>query len=480
MTGSLRRLSGAFAVLLIAVLANLAYVQMFKADEYRSSTGNARALLQEYSRERGPILVGRRAVAKSIETDDDLKYLRQYSNGPLFASATGFYSLVYGATGIEKAENRVLSGTDDRLLFDRLQQLIAGRDPQGGAVTVGLDSAAQEAAFAGLAGRPGAVAAIQPSTGQILALAQSPSFDPNRLSSHNSRDIQRYYKELTADPAEPLLNRPLAAANPPGSTFKVVVAAAALESGRFTPSSIVPGPATYTLPGTDTVVRNASRTPCAPGGELTLTEALVVSCNTAFTWLADQLGDDAIRDQAEKFGFGTSFEVPMPAVAGRYPTDPDPAQTALTGIGQFDVRATALNMAMVAAAVANAGVVMNPYLVSEISSPDLAVLDTTTPEPFGDGPAMTVDHARELSDMMVEVVTRGTGSNGSIPGVAVAGKTGTAENGAGEPDTVWFISFAPAESADVAVAVVLEKSGGSGNSLAAPIARSVMQAVLTP
>lgn len=476
MTRSLTRLSGVFAVLLIALLANLTYVQMFKADEYRTASGNARALLQEYSRERGPILVGRKAVAKSVETDGDLKYLRTYSNGPLYASATGFYSQVYGATGIEKAENRVLSGTDDRLLFDRLQQLIAGRDPQGGAVTLGLNSAAQEAAFAGLAGRPGAVAAIEPRSGRILALAQSPSFDPNRLSSHNSRDIQRYYKELTSDPAEPLLNRPLASANPPGSTFKVVVAAAALESGDFTPQSVIPGPATYTLPGTSVELNNASRTACSPSGKVTLTEALVVSCNTSFAWLADQLGDDAIRAQAEKFGFGTSFDVPMPAAAGRYPADPDPAQTALTGIGQYDVRATALTMAQVAAGVAQAGAVMYPNLVTEIASPDLTVLDTTVPELFDQ--AMTPEKARELTEMMVQVVNRGTGGNGAIPGVRVAGKTGTAENGQGEPDTVWFISFAPAEAPEVAVAVVLEKSGGSGNSLAAPIARSVMEAVL--
>ncbi len=477
MTRSLVRLAGVFAILLIAVLANLTYVQMFKADEYRTAGGNARALLQEYSRERGPILVGRRAVANSTETDGDLKYLRQYPDGPLYAPATGFYSQVYGATGVEKAENRVLSGTDDRLLFDRLQQLLAGRDPQGGAVSLGLDSAAQAAAFSGLAGRRGAVAALEPSTGRILALVQSPSFDPTRLSSHNSRDIQRYYKELTSDPAEPLLNRPLASANPPGSTFKVVVAAAALESGQFTPQTVIPGPAVYTLPGSSTQLRNASRTACSPSGKLTLTEALVVSCNTAFAWLADQLGDDAIRAQAEKFGFGTSFNVPMPAAAGRYPTDPDPAQTALTGIGQYDVRATALNMAQVVAAVARRGSVLNPYLVSEISSPDLTVLDTTLPETFGQ--AMAPENARALTEMMVQVVDRGTGGNGAIPGVRVAGKTGTAENGDGEPDTVWFVSFAPADSPEVAVAVVLEKAGGSGNSLAAPIARSVMSAVLS-
>ncbi len=476
MSKALTRVAGTCAILLIALIANLTYIQIFKADEYRSASGNARSILQEYSRDRGPILVGREAVAKSIETGSDLKYLRRYSNGPLFAPATGFYSLVYGATGIERAENSVLAGTDGRLLFDRLQQLIAGRDPKGGLVSLGLDAGAQKAAFEGLAGRKGAVVAIQPRTGKILALVQSPSFDPNELSSNDSAAIQRYYKQLTRDPEEPLLNRPLASSSPPGSTFKIVTAAAALESGQFTPQSVIPGPARYTLPGTTTQLRNASGTACGPGGEVTLTEALVVSCNTAFAWLANQLGDDAIRQQAERFGFGTSFEVPMPAAAGRYPSDLDEAQTALSGIGQFDVRATALNMAQVVAGVAQAGAVMYPYLVTEISSPDNTVLDTTAPETFGQ--AITATTAQQLTEMMVQVVDRGTGSNGSISGVRVAGKTGTAENGENQPNTVWFTSFAPAASPEVAVAVVLEKSGGSGNALAAPIARAVMESVL--
>ncbi len=475
MTRSIIRLSAVLAVLLIALLANLTYIQVFKSDDYRTASGNSRAILEEYSRERGPILVGREAVAESIETDGELKYLRRYPQGEVYASATGFYSQVYGATGIEKAENPVLSGFDDRLLFDRLQQLFGGRDPQGGGVTLTLDAAAQEAAFAGLAGRPGAVAALNPSTGEILALAQSPSYDPNLLSSHRSRQIRDYYRQLTADPAEPLLNRPLAAVDPPGSVFKIVVAAAALESGRFTPQTVIPGPAEYVLPGTETVLRNASRTECGPNGKVTLTEALVVSCNTAFAWLANQLGDDAVRSQAERFGFGHSFDVPMAAAAGRYPDNPDPAQTALTGIGQFDVRASALNMAQVSAAVAQNGSVMNPFMVKEISSPDLRVLDTTTPTTYGQ--AMSPQNAEALTDMMVQVVERGTGSGGAIPGVRVAGKTGTAETG-NSADTVWFTSFAPAGDPQVAVAVVLQGAGGSGGSLAAPIARSVMEAVL--
>ncbi|MCB0919809.1 MAG: serine hydrolase, partial [Actinobacteria bacterium] len=379
MTRSIIRVTLIMAVLLVAVLINITYIQVFKADDYRTAAGNSRAILEEYSRERGPILVGREQVAKSVETGGELRYERDYPQGPMYAPATGFYSQVYGATGIEKAENPVLSGTDDRLLFDRLRQLLTGQNPQGGAVTLTLDGNAQSAAFSGLGGRNGAVAALDPKTGAILALASSPSFDPNQLSSHNSKQITSYYNQLTSDPNQPLLNRPLVATNPPGSTFKIVTTAAALQSGEFTPDSIVPCPASYRLPGTSVSIKNAGG---EAYGNISLTEALVVSCNTAFAWLANQLGDDALRAQSEAFGFGTSFDVPMPAAAGRYPENPDAAQTAITGYGQGDVQATALNMAQATAAIGNGGLTMSPFLVKEISSPDLKVLDTTSPKAF--------------------------------------------------------------------------------------------------
>ena len=414
-----------------------------------------------------------------MPTTGDLKYQREYSNGPLFAPATGFYSRLYGSTGLEKAENDVLSGADDRFFVSRLQQLIAGRDQQGGIVTTTLNAAAQQAAAAGLGNWQGAVAAIDPRDGALLALVQSPSFDPNIISSQNTSEAQEYYESLQADPREPLLNRPLVSSNPPGSTYKVVVAAAALESGRFTPSSVLPGPATYTLPGTSTQMRNQFDGPCGPNDQVTLEEALVISCNTAFAWLGNELGEDALREQSQKFGFDTSFEIPLIAAAARFPTDPDEAQVALSSIGQYEVRATAFNMAHVAAAVANSGVTLYPNLVRSISAPDLQVLETLQPRTFAQ--AMSPQNAQQLQQMMVAVVNRGTGSNARIPGVAVAGKTGTAETDNDAPNLAWFISFAPANNPEVAVAVVVEDAGTanvSGNGLAAPIARDVMLAVL--
>lgn len=475
----IRFVGAALAVLLIALLVNVTVIQVIFAGDYRDRPGNQRVLLEEYDRQRGPILVGADPVARSVETGNTLRYLRTYSEGPLYAPVTGFYSIVYGATGLERQENRVLTGKSDLFFVDRAEQLFAGRQPRGGAVTTTIDAGAQQAAFDGLRGKVGAVVAIEPATGRILASVQSPSFDPNLLSSHDTAQIRAYYDELKADPRKPLLNRPIVSLNPPGSTFKVVTAAAALASGRFTPQTVIPGPATYRLPGSTKEIRNWTRRPCGPKGEVTLAQALAVSCNTAFAWLGDQLGADALRAQAQVFGFDSAFQLPLRAATSVFPEAPDEAQTAMSAIGQFDVRATALQMAMVAAAIGNNGVTMRPYLVQEVRGPDLAILKTTDPQVYAQ--AMDALDATDLTEMMVEAVDNGTGTNARIPGVRVAGKTGTAQTGNERPSVAWFIAFAPAQAPKVAVAVVVEESGAeevSGNGLAAPIARAVLQAVL--
>ena len=483
MIRSIRRLSVVIALLFLAMLVNLTYLQYYKAPSVRTRPANSRILLEEYSRQRGPILLGSTAIASSIPTNDQLKYLRQYARGPLYAPATGYYSIVYGPSGIERYENAVLSGSDDRLFIDRVQQLFAGRGIKGGAVRLTLDPAAQQAAYNGLAGRTGAVVAIDPRTGAILALASSPSFDPNVLSSHQPATIRAAYDAYSADPAQPLLNRPLVMALPPGSAFKLVTTAAALESGRYTPETVVPGPASLKLPNTTKELRNWSGTACGPDSKTTLANALAVSCNTAFASIGLDLGADALRTQAEKFGWGTSFEIPLRAATSRFPPDPDLPQTAMSAIGQFDVTATALQMAMVGAGIADNGQVMYPYLVSQTLSPELEVLQNAEPRAFSQ--AMTPANAAAELGMMVTVVEQGTGSNARIPGVVVGGKTGTAQTAPGQPPHAWFVGVAPAGvpgQASVAVAVVLQNGGGaaeiSGNRLAAPIAKAVMEAVL--
>ena len=479
MNRPIRRIGLVLGVLLVALIANVTIIQVVLAGDYRDRPGNQRVLLEEYDRERGPILVGTNPVARSEETGNSLRFLRVYDNGQLYAPVTGFYSLIYGATGLERTENRVLTGTSPLFVVDRAEQLFAGREPRGGAVTTTINARAQRVAFAGLEGKRGAVVAIEPATGRILVSVQSPSFDPNILSSHDPEAIREYYAALEADPAKPLLNRPIVSLNPPGSTFKVVTAAAALASGRFTPESVIPGPRSYNLPNSIKKIRNWNGLPCGPDGLVTLREALAISCNTAFAWLGNELGAQALRAQAEAMGFDHEFAVPLRASTSRFPENPDEPQTAMSAIGQFDVRATALQMAMVAAAVGNNGRLMEPYLVQEVRGPDLAILKTTQPTEFAQ--AMTPLDAVQLTEMLVNVVDNGTGSNARIPDVKVAGKTGTAQTGNDNPAVAWFIAFAPAQSPEVAVAVVVEDAGApevSGNQLAAPIARDVMEAVL--
>lgn len=481
MNRAVRRIGLVLGVLILALLVNINIQQVLLANETRNRAGNQRTVLQEYNRERGPILVGVDPAARSIPTDDQYRYLRVYANGPMYAPATGFYSALYGATGIERTENDVLAGTGDQFFVDRVQQLLTGRQAKGGAVSLTLNAAAQQAAWDGLQGKVGSVTALDPSTGAILAMASSPSFNPNLISSHDLAASQKAYEQYSTDPNKPMLNRSLVSTPPPGSTFKLVTTAAALESGKFNPNSEIPGPAQYQLPGSSKKLGNWNKSACGANDKTTLTEALEISCNSAFAWLGNQLGSDALLKQAEKFGFNHSFTVPMRAATSTFPNDLDPAQTAMSAIGQYNVTATTLQMAMVGAGIGNGGKVMNPYLVNEILSSDLRTISTAKPSQFSQ--AMSAANANTEMQMMVSVVENGTGTNAQISGVSVGGKTGTAETGGDRPAVAWFVAVAPAANPRVAVAVSIENSGEggaevSGNRLAAPIARSVIEAVL--
>jgi peptidoglycan glycosyltransferase len=478
---ALRRLSIFVLLMFLALLLNANYLQVVRASDLRSRTDNARVLLDEYSRQRGPILVTNRPVAASVATNDSLKYLRRYTAGPLYAPITGFYSVVYGATGIENAENAVLSGSDPSLFVRRIVDLLTGKQPRGGSVELTIDPKAQQAAYQGLAGRHGAVVAIDPSTGAILALATSPSYDPNLLSGHDGPTIRKNYNQLIADPAKPLLDRGILQTYPPGSTFKLVTASAAIESGKYVKDTKVYNGASLNLPQTSVNLPNDDNRPCnLTSSTATLEDALRRSCNAAFGDIGLKLGAQAVQDQAEKYGFNRRFQIPMITAKSTFPTDLNPPQTAQAAIGQFDVRATPLQMAMVVSAIANRGVLMRPHLVKAVRGPDLSVIDGENIAELDT--AISPRTAAILTQMMVTVVEHGTGTNGQIPGVTVAGKTGTAQQGEGRPPHAWFVSFAPAENAKVAVAVLIEDGGGApevtGNKLAAPIAKSVMEAVL--
>ncbi len=481
MNGPLRRLAVAFMALFALLLVNANYVQVVQAGRLKRDPHNGRVLLAAYEHRRGPILAGRTELALSRATDDRLKYLRSYPGGALYAPVTGFFSLVYGATAMEQQQNPILSGDDDRLFVSRIGDLLTGRTPEGGAVVVTLDVAAQEAAGRGLAGKRGAVVALDPATGAILALASSPSYDPNLLSSHDPKAIRSAYARLAKDPTGPLKNRAISETYPPGSLFKVVTAAAALGSGRYTPATRVPSPTRLKLPLTNRYLSNFGGESCGDGRTTTLADALRISCNTAFANVGLSVGAPALREQAEAFGINAGLQVPLAVARSRFPADPDAPQTALSAIGQYDVRLTPMQAAMIAAGVANGGVVMRPYLLQEVQTPDLATLDVAQPRELAR--ATSPEVADALTSMMKLVVEAGTGTRAQIDGVAVAGKTGTAQHAEGQAPHAWFIGFAPADHPRVAVAVLVEEGGGlgsdaTGGRVAAPIARDVMAAVL--
>jgi peptidoglycan glycosyltransferase len=479
----IRRLAAIVLVLFGALLLSTTYIQFVQAASLRDQPGNRRTLLENYARQRGPILVDGKAVAQSVPSNDDLKYRRRYSQAELYAHLTGYYSFVYGAgAGVERSEDGLLSGSSDQLFYRRMVDLVTGRQAQGASVELTIDPAAQKAAAEGLGDQKGAVVALDPRTGAILALVSSPTYDPNRLTSHDVSRVQDAYKRLNADKDDPLVDRAISGdLYPPGSTFKLITAAAALSTGKYDENSSVYGGASLDLPQTTTNLPNDVPGPCGPNNRVDLTRALQISCNTAFGSLGLTLGGDALREQAAKFGFGDRLNVPMPVTPSTVPAGMNPPQSAQAAIGQFDVRVTPLQMAMVSAGIANKGVVMSPYAVKTVRSPDLDVLEQGRPQELSQ--AVDADVAAQLTRMMEKVVTDGTGTRAQIPGIRVAGKTGTAQQGKGEPPHAWFTAFAPADDPKIAVAVVVEDGGRAGSEafggrVAAPIAKSVMQAVL--
>ena len=473
--------------MIVLLLANATYIQVVSADTYRTDPRNRRVLLDEYSRQRGQIIAGGLPVANSVETGGQLRFLRTYLNGPLYAPVTGYYSLRYGSGGVENAMDAVLNGSDGRLFVRRVSDLITGREPSGGSVELTINPAVQKAAYEGLTrkGYTGAVVAIKPSTGEILAMASTPSYDPNRLSSHDGAVQEAAWNADTSPQNHsPLTDRAVAVTYPPGSTFKLVVTAAALESGRATPNTPLPAASALQLQGTTTLLHNFADQPCGGGTTATLTQALVRSCNTAFAQLATIVGENELRKQAQALGIGQQdLTIPIPVAPSTVGAIPDIAALEQSGIGQRDVALSPLQNAMVAATIANGGVRMKPQLVRNILGPDLSVLERFAPEQAG--VAMSRFTASEIRDMMV-AAENSYRNEGKINGITIAAKTGTAEHGADPKNTPphgWYVAFAPANNPQVAVAVVVEDGGdrnleATGGSLAAPIGRAVIGAAL--
>jgi penicillin-binding protein A len=485
---ALRRISVAVLVMFLLLLINVNYLQGFDTASLAKDPGNSRAFYAAQNQyERGSILTSDGvtiAASKLSSGSDAIKYQRYYPKGAEYAPVTG-YDTLYSQTGIEQAENSLLSGNDSALDVRKFIDLITGKTIKGASVTTTINSAAQNAAYAGLAalGHPGGVVAINPQTGAILAMASYPSYNPDLLAVHNGNQIVTNDNALLKNPAQPLINRAINGTFPPGSTFKIVTSSTFLsqDPARNTQTSVY-SPTVYTLPNGNSLSNNDGEV-CGTGtGHTTLIAAFAQSCDTTFANLGVQLGNAALKNQAENFGFNDqNLTVPMLASQSNYPPLTDKSFTAMSAIGQFDDTASPLQEAMLSAAIADHGTLMRPYLVQQVTASDLSTVQTTTPSVLHQAVSPTV--AGEVGQMMLAVVqdSNGTGfqfNSNAEGGLVIAGKTGTAETGqASGLDDAAFTCFAPYANPQIAVGVIIQ-GGGYGAAAAAPIAVQVVKAYL--
>ena len=475
------RITGAFVlVLFISLFLSTSVVQVLASRTIADDDRNVRNLYESFSAERGQIYAGNEPVAVSVPVDNQFKFLRTYPQASLYAPVVGYYTLNQGNAGIESALNALLTGQSSSQFMEQVNALVTGSTPRGATVVLTLDHELQQIAAEALGDRAGAVVALEPSTGRVLAMVSTPSFDPNRLAAHSSSEVLSYYQSVESDSAKPLSNRAIAGDQYfPGSVFKLLVTAAALESRKFDSSSEFDNLPEIQLPLSTAIVTNSGGRLCGLGETVTIETALVLSCNVPFAELGLALGEGAIGDMADRFGFEATLEIPLAVTPSRYPRGMDQAQLMLSSFGQYDVRVTPLQVAMISAAIANDGQLMTPQLVDEVLANDLRILDEFEPAVYSK--PMSKRTANELRRIMVEGVQNGVASQGQVTGIPVAGKTGTAETGIDDGRSFWFTGFAPANDPKIAVAVVVEgdAADGTGNSVAGPIARAVLEQVVT-
>ncbi|MDJ0461790.1 penicillin-binding protein 2 [Streptomyces sp. H27-C3] len=481
MNKTIRHASVFCLLMVLALLVRATWVQAYQGQALADDKNNRRNTIAQYAQPLGNIIVAGSPVTGSKKTEvGDLAYKRTYTNGDLYSAVTGYGSQAYGSTQLEGIYSDVLDGTDNRL--KNPADVITGKQTEPGDVVTTIDPAVQKAAYEALGEKKGAAVAVDPKTGRILGMVSTPSYDPSKISGTTDGDT---WQQLLKDQDKPLVNRALRQPLPPGSTFKLVVAAAALEDGiHGSVDEKTESPNPYTLPNTRTVLKNENAS--APCENATLRSALKFSCNNVFAKLAVDLGQDKVKAMSEKFGFNTEkLDVPVRASESVYPSGMDKPQTALTGIGQFEVTATPLQMAMVSAALANGGELASPHMVSKVTDGDGNDLEEL--DDAGSERVVSSSTAEQLQSAMVTVVKDGTGTNAQIDGAEVGGKTGTAQHGVANSKTpyAWFTSYAKDSSSgkEVAVAVLVEDSGAarsevSGNGLAAPIAQKVMKAAI--
>lgn len=487
MNHALRRVSLICLVLFVLLLVNVNYVQGFEASSLANEPGNGRTFTSTLQFQRGSIITAdQKTVAYSKMNKTFGEYQRHYPFGKMYAPITG-YDTLFSQTGIEQTENKELSGSDPALAVHNLIDLITGKQKKGATVQLTINSVAQQAAYNALKtqGKQAGVVALNPQTGAVLAMASYPSFDPNQLATLDGNQLNKNDKRLLANPNQPLLNRALNATFPPGSSFKVVTSSTAMTDKGINPDTQIFAPTQLKLPGAPQPLVNFDGEACGNGsGRVPLITAFTLSCNTAFGNLGLHLSAAQLQRQANLFGFNNAnLTIPLPVTPSNFPLYPDPAQRAGAAIGQESDTVTPLQEAMVAAAIANHGTLMKPYMVDKVTAPDLTALSTTQPTALSH--PVTPAVATNVTNMMIQVtqspqgtahVSAGTQATG---GIVIAAKTGTAQNGinnSGLDDAV-FTCFAPASNPKIAVGVVV-KGGGQGADAAAPIAVAIIKAYL--
>jgi penicillin-binding protein A len=498
----IRRLGISIVVLFLLVFGQLAYVQVFAADDIKGHPANfSRQLIAEYNVQRGSIFTSDRLLlAESTPNPDQrsrYRYLRRYPEGDLYGLITGYYSPIYGASALESSMNPYLSGESPELAISTFTDLFLGRPKRGGSVFLTIDSNLQQAARDALEANEGAVVAMDPQTGDLLAMYATPGFDPNVLSTGSDREIRDAWKELNADPERPLVALSHQELFLPGSSYKIVTAAAALENGHQ-PQELWPNPHRLELPLTNAELQNFGDDHCNGGSaQITLAEAFEESCNVTFAEVGLDLGPEAMSEQARAFGLcgtlppeRTTCEEPtitfeLPFQNGRFPEpayfEQNDPLLAFSAVGLDNDLVNPLQMALIASAVANGGELMTPRVVAQVRDSQGRVIREFGEEVWGR--PISERNARALTDMMISVVNEGTGSAAQIPGIQVAGKTGTATNGEGRPPNAWFTAFAPAQNPQIAVSVIVLDGGFLGNEatggqVAAPIVQKIIDAYL--
>jgi peptidoglycan glycosyltransferase len=476
------------AIALFALLFGaVSYVQFFAVDSLNANPQNNRQLIATFCSNRGPILVDGQAIAESVPSGTDCKYQRTYNDPELYAGLTGFFSKFSGQYGVEDAMRDELTGNSDSALFDRIAQAFTGEQQQGRSVELTIDSSIQKLAYDMIPDDVGgSIVVMNPKTGAIIAMVSKPSYDTNLMATHNEKDFAASMKSLTAVPGINLYGSvAYRETYAPGSVFKIIDTAAALESGKYNKDSILPNPGSLTFPGIDYALPNYAYGQCYTKDKATFAFALENSCNTPFASIALDLGQDAITAEAEKFGFNdNSLEFPARVTASIFPGSDgvlDAPSLAQSAIGQKDVRTTPLQIAMMTAAIANGGEQMAPNLVKTVRTPDLKTVSSLTPEVLRQSTSPEI--AAQIRDWMVSVVDNGIGSAAAVPGVKVAAKTGTAELGLTESgvmlNNAWFTGFAPANDPEVVVTIVMPKVDvATGAQLTSPNASKLFKAVL--